>query len=112
MPVTKSLQKYFSIPKEKEVTKIDKDVTIFLVTMSCRIKFNYKCLSWHKGSSNKIDKELKKRFKNTYKFSCYFLVKKMCLSLWVYGWMGKVYFLKKKKELYGNLNMEDITYAY
>ena len=36
----------------------------------------------------------------------------MCLSLWVYGWMGKVYFLKKKKELYGNLNMEDITYAY
>ena len=40
MPLTKSLQKYFSIPKEKEVTKIDKDVTIFLVTMSCRIKFN------------------------------------------------------------------------
>ena len=37
----------------------------------------------------------------------------MCLSLWVYGWMGKVHFLKKKeKELHGNLNMEDITYAY
>ena len=28
----------------------------------------YKCLSCNKNYSNKIDKELKKRFKNTFKF--------------------------------------------
>ena len=29
----------------------------------------YKCLSCNKAYSNKIDEELKKRFKNTFKFS-------------------------------------------
>ena len=29
----------------------------------------YKCLSFKKNCSNKIDEELKKRFKNTFKFS-------------------------------------------
>ena len=28
----------------------------------------YKCLSWNKGYSNKFDEELKKRFRNTFKF--------------------------------------------
>ena len=37
-----------------------------------RVKDNlikYKCLSCNKDYSNKIDKELKKQFKNTFKFS-------------------------------------------
>ena len=47
----------------------------------------YKCLSCDKGYSNKIDEELKKQFRNTFKFSnndinkFIFIVKKMCLSL-------------------------------
>ena len=35
----------------------------------------------------------------------YFVVKKMCLSLWVHGW------LPEKEEFYSNLNMEAITDA-
>ena len=31
----------------------------------------YKCLSCNKNYSNKIDEKLKKRFKNTFKFSNY-----------------------------------------
>ena len=31
------------------------------------------------------------------------------MSIWM---NGKSLFSEKKKELYGNLNMEDITYAY
>ena len=35
----------------------------------------------------------------------YFVVKKMCLSLWVHGW------LPEKEEFYSNLNMEVIRDA-
>ena len=46
----------------------------------------YKCLSCNKNYSNKIDEELKKRFKNTFKFSDndinkFIIVKKRCLFL-------------------------------
>ena len=105
--------KTFSIPIEKEVTKIDKDgnesVVIifyeikfidsatFLVTSSSNLVYNltegihkikckdcdcflkyesikdnlikYKRLSCNKDYSNEIDEELKKRFKNTFRFS-------------------------------------------
>ena len=104
--------KTFSVPIEKEVTKIDKDVNKSVATISCKIKFinssrfmatslldlndnltevihrikckycdwflkyenvkensiKYECISCNKYS-NKIDEELQKRFKNTFKFS-------------------------------------------
>ena len=47
----------------------------------------YTCLSCNKNYSNKIDEELKKRFKNIFKFSnndinkFIFVIKKRCLSL-------------------------------
>ena len=50
----------------------------------------YKCLSCNKDYSNKLDEKLKKRFKNTFKFSnnditkFILLLKKRCLSLSVY----------------------------
>ena len=55
MRLTKSLQKYFSIPIEKEVTKIDKDVTIFFVTISCRIKFIHSARFMASSLSNPDD---------------------------------------------------------
>ena len=103
----------FSVPIEKEVTKIDKDGNESVVTRFYKIKFidgarfmasslsnlvdniaegihkikckvfvyfleyeilnsnfiKYKCLSCDKDYSNKLDEKLKKRFKNTFKFS-------------------------------------------
>ena len=56
----------------------------------------YKCLSWNKYYLNKFDEELKKKFKNIFTFSkndnskFILLLKKRCLSLWIYGWLGKV----------------------
>ena len=47
-----------------------KDFDCFLESES--VKHNllkYKCLSWNKDYSNKLDEKLKKRFKNTFKFS-------------------------------------------
>ena len=104
--------KGFSIPIEKEVTKINKGGNESVVTISYKIKFidgkfmansllilvdnlaegihkikckacdcfleyesvkdnlmKYKCLYFNKGYSNKFDEKLKKRFKNTFKFS-------------------------------------------
>ena len=37
----------------------------------------------NKNYQQKFDEKLKKRFLNAYKF--YFIVGKMCLSLWIYG---------------------------
>ena len=56
----------------------------------------YKSLSCNKNYSNKIDEELKSRFKDTFKFSnndmnkFYIVTKKRFLSLWVHEWMGKL----------------------
>ena len=47
-----------------------KDCDCFLEYESVKDNFiKYKCLSCNRNYSNKIDKELKKRFKNTFKFS-------------------------------------------
>ena len=46
-----------------------KDCDYFLEYESVKDNFiKYKCLSCNKHYSNKIDEELKKRFKNTFKF--------------------------------------------
>ena len=55
-----------------------------------QIMIKYKCLSCNENYSNKIKKELKKQFKNTFKFNnndinIYFVVNKRCLSFRVYG---------------------------
>ena len=102
--------KPFSVPKEKNVTKIGKDSNEIVIAMSYKITFidsarfiasslsnlvdnlteeiskvkckdcfleyesvkdnliKYKCLFCNKDYSNKIDEELQKRFKNTFKF--------------------------------------------
>ena len=131
--------KIFSVPIEKEITKIDKQGNESVATISYKLKFidsarfmatslsnlvdnlkegihkvkckywdcllqyesikdnliKYKCLSCNKDYSNKIDGELRKRFKNTFKFSnndinIFFATKKRCLSSWVHRWLGKV----------------------
>ena len=47
-----------------------KDCDCFLEYESVKDNFiKYKCLSCNRNYSNKIDTELKKRFKNTFKFS-------------------------------------------
>ena len=47
-----------------------KDCNCFLEYQSVKGDLiKYKCLSCIKGYSNKMDEELKKRFKNTFKFS-------------------------------------------
>ena len=105
--------KTFSVPIEKEVTKIDKYANESVVSISYNMKFigstrfmasslsnlvnnltegihkvkckdcgcfleyenvkensvKHKCLSCNKDYSNKFDDKLKKRFKNTFKFS-------------------------------------------
>ena len=56
----------------------------------------YKCLSYNKDYLNKLDEELKKNsrlhlsFLTMMSINLYFVVKKSCLSLWIYGWLGKV----------------------
>ena len=79
----------------------------------------YKCLSCNKIYSNKIDEELEKRLKNTFKFSNnntnkFVLVLRK--SVYPYKYMdGWEKFnetpLPEKDEFYSNLNMEDITDA-
>ena len=56
---------------EEGIHKIKcKDCDYFLKYESVKdILIKYKCLSWNRDYSNKIDEELKKRFKNTLKFS-------------------------------------------
>ena len=79
----------------------------------------YKCLSCNKDYSNKIDEELKKQFKNTFKFSNNDINKLMLLLrkvIYPYEYIDEwekfnKTSLHEKEELYNNLNMEDITYA-
>ena len=65
-----------------------KDCDCFLQYQSVNNNLiKYKCLSWNENYSSKFDEELKKKFKNTFKFSnndinkFVFFVKKGCLSL-------------------------------
>ena len=88
--------KSFSVPVEKEVTNIYKDLIFNASSFSNLVEniaegihetkckdcdcfaeyesvrdnlIKYKCLSYNKDYSKKLDKKLKKRFKNTFKFS-------------------------------------------
>ena len=80
----------------------------------------YKCLALlHKSHSNKIDEELKKKFKNTFKFSDNDINKYVLLlrkSVYPYEYIEdedkfNETTLPKKEKNYSNLNMEDITNA-
>ena len=77
----------------------------------------YKFLSCNKYFSNKNDEKLKKRFKNTFKFS-YNVINKFILFLrrgvYPYEYMDdwekfNETTLPEKEEFYSNLNMIDIT---
>ena len=79
----------------------------------------YKCLSCNKDYSNKIDEELKNRFKNIFKFSNNDINKFILLlrkGVYPYEYMDdwekfNETTLPEKEEFYSNLNMEDITDA-
>ena len=79
----------------------------------------YKCLSWIKDYSNEIDEELKKRFKNIFKFSnndinkFIFLLRK---GVYPYEYMDDwerfhENSFPEKEGFYSNSNMEGITDA-
>ena len=93
---------------------------VFLKYESVKDNFmKYKCLSCNKNYSNKIDEELEKRFKNTFKFSNNDINKFILLlrkGVYPYECMDewkkfKNVSLPVKEEFYSNLNMEDITDA-
>ena len=79
----------------------------------------YKCLSCNKDYSNKIDEELKKGYKKTFKFSDNDINKFILLlrkGVYLYDYMDdwekfNETILPEKQEFYCNLNMEDITDA-
>ena len=108
------------IISQKEFKKIKcKDCHCFLEHEK-KIKENlikYKCKSCNKEYSNKIDEELKKRFKNTFKFSNNVIDKFMLLlkkGVYPYEYMDNWENVNEtsllwKEEFYSNLNMEDIT---
>ena len=96
-----------------------KDCVCFLEYESVKDNLiKYKCLSCNIDYSNKIDEELKKRFKNTFKFSnndikFILLLRK---SVYRYEYMDQwekinETTLPEKEEIYSNLDMEDITDA-
>ena len=79
----------------------------------------YKCLSFNKDYSNKLDEKLKKRFKKTVKFSDND-IKKFILLLrkgvypdeYMNEWKKfNETTLPENEQFYSNLNMEDITDA-
>ena len=78
----------------------------------------YKCLSCNEDYSNKIDEELKKRFKNTFKFfnndtNKFIVLLRKAFHLYEYmdEWERFNESLPKKEELYSKLNMDNITDA-
>ena len=78
----------------------------------------FKCLSCNEDYSNKLDEKLKKRFKNTFKFSDndinkFILLLKKGVYPYEYtdDWKKFETTLPEEEELYSNLNMEDITDA-
>ena len=97
-----------------------KDCDCFLEFESVKDNLiKYKCLSCNKNYSNKIDEELKKMFKNIFKFSNIDINKLILLlqrGVYPYEYMDdweKFHEIKlpEKEEFYGNLNMEDVTDA-
>ena len=97
-----------------------KDCDCFLEYESVKDNFiKYKCLSCNRNYSNKIDKELKKRFKNTFKFSDNDINKFILLlrkGVYPYEYMDdwrkfNEKTLPEKEEFCSNLNMEDTTDA-
>ena len=79
----------------------------------------YKCLSCNKDYSNRFDEKLRKKFKNTFKFSNNDINKFILLlrkGVYPYRYMDDwVKFnkttLPQKEEFYSNLNMKEITDA-
>ena len=79
----------------------------------------YKCLSCNKTYSNKIDEELKKRFKNASKFSNNDINKFILFvrkAVYPYEYMDELEKLNEtslpeKEEFYNNLNIEDVIDA-
>ena len=78
----------------------------------------YKFLSCNKDYSKKNDEELKKQFKNTFKFFnkdinklILLLRKGVCPYEYLDEWEKSSKTLPEKEEFYSNLNMEDITDA-
>ena len=97
-----------------------KDCDCFLEYESVKdISIKYKCLSCNKNYSDKIDEELKNRFKNTFKFSNNDINKFILLlrkGVYPYGYMDdwekfNETALPEKEEFYSKLNMKDITDA-
>ena len=122
--------KTFSNLIEKEVTKIDKDGNARVANISYKIKFigsakcltsslsilakyesvkdnlrKYKCTSCNKYSSNNLDEEFEKRFKNRFRFS------NNDVNKFILLFRKGIILLAEKGEFYHNLNMEDITDA-
>ena len=79
----------------------------------------YKCLSCNKDYSNKLEEKLKKRLKNTFKFSKNDVNKFILLlrkGVYPHEYMDELEKFNEatfpeKGEFYTNLNMEDITDA-
>ena len=96
-----------------------KDCNCFLEYESVKYNLiNYKPLSCNKDHSNKIDQGLKKRFKNTFKFSNNNIIKFILLlrkGVYPYEYIDDSEKFNEttpeKEEFYSNLSMEDITDA-
>ena len=79
----------------------------------------YKCTSYNINYSNKIDKEVKKRFKNTFKISnndVQKIILPLRKSVYPYEYMDEwekfnEISLSEKEYFYKKINMEDITDA-
>ena len=84
-----------------------KDCNCFLGYESVKgNSIKYKCLSYNKYYSNKIDEELENRFKNIFKFSNNDINKFILLFILLSTWMIRKRSLPEKEELYSNLNLE------
>ena len=97
-----------------------KDCDCFLEYESVKDNLiKYKCLSCNKDYSNKLDEKLKKKFKNTFKFSNNDINKFILLlrkGVYSYEYMDdwekfKETTLPEKEVFCSNLNMEEITCA-
>ena len=97
-----------------------KDCDFFLDYESVKENsIKYKCRSCNKNYSNKITKELKRKFKNTYQFSYNGINKSILLlrkAVYPYEYMDEwekfnETLLPENKELCSKLNMGDITDA-
>ena len=93
---------------------------LFFWIWKCQDNFvKYKRLSWNKDYSNNFDEELKKKFKNIFKFSNNDINKFILLlrkGVYPYEYMDdwekfNEKTLPKKEKLYNNLTIEDITEA-